>query len=156
MCGEHSIALFTDSTRVGSSPHVRGALPVACDRQLGDGIIPACAGSTDTTGGANTPKRDHPRMYGEHLPTASVFHPLTGSSPHVRGALNADGADDVPSGIIPACAGSTSSSASPVPQSRDHPRMCGEHFCSTEGTAESTGSSPHVRGAPIIHVTRTV
>ena len=29
---------------------------------------------------------------------------------------------------------------------RDHPRVCGEHITSTEGTADSTGSSPRVRG----------
>ena len=50
----------------GSSPHVRGALAFHGKRGDGDGIIPACAGSTTA-----------------QYPTGRVAE---GSSPHVRGA----------------------------------------------------------------------
>ena len=50
-------------------------------------------------------------------------------------------------GIIPACAGSTSSPEAPEEQDGDHPRMCGEHVCDGVFGGETKGSSPHVRGA---------
>ena len=52
-------------------------------------------------------------------------------------------------GIIPACAGSTRSTTARSPGIRDHPRMCGEHWQCPPKPAWSSGSSPHVRGAPI-------
>ena len=32
---------------------------------------------------------------------------------------------------------------------RDHPRMCGEHDTTITNDGTATGSSPHVRGAPV-------
>ena len=48
MCGEHLVFACPIANDWGSSPHVRGALPkrVMADDFLG--IIPACAGSTDS------------------------------------------------------------------------------------------------------------
>ena len=106
MCGEHPITVIESTSRWGSSPHVRGTreppsagaelrgIIPACagntcvghgKRRNMAGIIPACAGNTRIDAQNRLPTRDHPRMCGEHVPTASVFHPLTGSSPHVRG-----------------------------------------------------------------------
>ena len=51
------------------------------------GIIPACAGSTCVLNTAHTNIWDHPRMCGEHLGAERTLSTLTGSSPHVRGAL---------------------------------------------------------------------
>ena len=149
MCGEHLPPMPLMLPTMGSSPHVRGALvfvslPVAgvgdhprmcgehqlCERphvqQLG--IIPACAGSTS--------RMASPAVYS------------VGSSPHVRGALNAARAEIQARGIIPACAGSTRPHSHATSQSRDHPRMCGEHSTSKLPPMIAQGSSPHVRGAP--------
>ena len=53
-------------------------------------------------------------------------------------------------GIIPACAGNTPSAGS-VPRScRDHPRVCGEHFFLFFGRVVLWGSSPRVRGTPLL------
>ena len=92
-------------------------------------------------------KRDHPRMYGEHYKHRGSITPNPGSSPHVRGALAAYLHSAVAPGIIPACAGSTDGNVGPATVRRDHPRMCGEHQTGCAQSIQSSGSSPHVRGA---------
>ena len=86
-------------------------------------------------------------MCGEHVLGLEVAAAHEGSSPHVRGAQAVRSVSDYRRGIIPACAGSTSSSASRLRTLRDHPRMCGEHSFNIHQFAGEQGSSPHVRGA---------
>ena len=132
---------------LGSSPHVRGALRLLSTARAERGIIPACAGSTGWRGRWRFPRRDHPRMCGEHLAQNGTQGLQTGSSPHVRGALVLLSAAGELDGIIPACAGSTRSRCSTSISGRDHPRMCGEHGVGGAYAECSRGSSPHVRGA---------
>ena len=66
MCGEHAMPLRWPAFRVGSSPHVRGALESLYSSASMIGIIPACAGSTARLTAALVKTRDHPRMCGEH------------------------------------------------------------------------------------------
>ena len=66
----------------------------------------------------------------------------------MRGALVPRNVAACEVGIIPACAGSTSSSPTRQTSQRDHPRMCGEHLVVNGKKATDKGSSPHVRGAP--------
>ena len=113
-----------------------------------NGIIPACAGSTKRFSSTEMPFRDHPRMCGEHLILVSIRSSVPGSSPHVRGAQLFGGKQVGGTGIIPACAGSTLSGCRLSRYSRDHPRMCGEHFSGHDKESCKWGSSPHVRGAP--------
>ena len=70
-----------------------------------------------------------------------------GSSPHVRGARTRlfDSCEET--GIIPACAGSTSTVRGWSRLRWDHPRMCGEHGGVFSRGNPRAGSSPHVRGA---------
>ena len=91
------------------------------------GIIPACAGSTNSSMVFPVDKRDHPRMCGEHGRVVTVNGNVKGSSPHVRGARWPHLHAIVESGIIPACAGSTSVFRVRFAMQGDHPRMCGEH-----------------------------
>ena len=156
--------------RAGDHPRIRGEHEVeALDCVVGDGIIPAYAGSTyvdwDTgvkgwgssphTRGAPsseamtlTHRRDHPRIRGEHF----------------TGSLAMGG---IP-GIIPACAGSTEDRMRYCRSLGDHPRIRGEHrihssihdilggiipayagstdYWSTNQIPDR-GSSPHTRGA---------
>ena len=86
-------------------------------------------------------------MCGEHASVAVMVSPFFGSSPHVRGAPARRATSRRPSGIIPACAGSTIKKSSASPWSWDHPRMCGEHSASSWFSRPKPGSSPHVRGA---------
>ena len=148
MCGEHLAVRSPLRMDSGSSPHVRGALGCSVSSADGFGIIPACAGSTSVACRFSTYRWDHPRMCGEHVVAGYRIVFQRGSSPHVRGALKALPRKKSGSGIIPACAGSTSWNGPAMCADWDHPRMCGEHsvpsFCLTSGW----GSSPHVRGAP--------
>ena len=147
MRGEHIRTLFASHYQAGSSPHARGAPKAAAQIRIPDRIIPACAGSTACSQGPFFMPRDHPRMRGEHSRIAGTSSADTGSSPHARGA-HAPAATQSPARrIIPACAGSTGTYARSPLNSRDHPRMRGEHFGMTAKTAISLGSSPHARGA---------
>ena len=147
MCGEHFPDALMQWIVTGSSPHVRGAPLRQCSRVSLCGIIPACAGSTICLFCCFLYVWDHPRMCGEHRDCSASRSNRSGSSPHVRGALWCRLSFLFLSGIIPACAGSTPSTAGGSTKARDHPRMCGEHLISHASPEGSTGSSPHVRGA---------
>ena len=112
------------------------------------GIIPACAGSTTGVAASAKVTRDHPRMCGEHGRLATMPCRSPGSSPHVRGAQRLERQSCSLSGIIPACAGSTSWETLRRSSIRDHPRMFGEHSVKHNAKGNDQGSSPHVRGAP--------
>ena len=127
MCGEHRIVPAIRISPTGSSPHVRGARGGKEESPWLQGIIPACAGSTFNSTPLLLPQWDHPRMCGEHCTSRGVIRGSLGSSPHVRGARVAAECGQRPSGIIPACAGSTLAFPECHVTVGDHPRMCGEH-----------------------------
>ena len=147
MCGEHDIIGRADFRRMGSSPHVRGALADAQIIPVLAGIIPACAGSTQGPTTTVSATRDHPRMCGEHASVVVIPKAVVGSSPHVRGALPSITHFLRSFGIIPACAGSTLLNHDIDRDLGDHPRMCGEHYKYVVLKKDGKGSSPHVRGA---------
>ncbi len=148
MCGEHVGALKRAIGEEGSSPHVRGAPQAGAEVVLANGIIPACAGSTRGPTPSVPSRRDHPRMCGEHTYSNIEQSWIEGSSPHVRGAPVVVCHLVRVQGIIPACAGSTVTCHCIATNSRDHPRMCGEHVDDRGDVHWEVGSSPHVRGAP--------
>ena len=88
-----------------------------------------------------------PACSGEHLLAGCDAGADDGSSPPARGALRARRVRHDVGGIIPACAGSTSGTASPTRCRRDHPRLRGEHPCDGGVMDVVTGSSPPARGA---------
>ena len=147
MCGEHADRAGVGAVGAGSSPHVRGARNATAAESPSSGIIPACAGSTESTLKRLVIRGDHPRMCGEHVTVARIHIIPSGSSPHVRGARRAGARPVCGAGIIPACAGSTVDGGKPCQWRRDHPRMCGEHVDRILLLSCARGSSPHVRGA---------
>ena len=90
---------------------------------------------------------DHPRVCGEHTTTGLMLSYLSGSSPRMRGAHFKDVPHGDYEGIIPAYAGSTSSTSWRSTTIRDHPRVCGEHVPASSVDVWSMGSSPRMRGA---------
>ncbi len=148
MCGEHFVPGSPLGPLRGSSPHVRGALVRLLTVVSKVGIIPACAGSTIAAGMRTPSPWDHPRMCGEHDYDGDMVHAAAGSSPHVRGAPACADYEIPRRGIIPACAGSTFRHCRFRASRGDHPRMCGEHLPNSSAVRATTGSSPHVRGAP--------
>ena len=105
--GEHR--LFTEYERRGggSSPHTRGARAFLGEGDMSGRIIPAYAGSTSAPTACRSTSADHPRIRGEHQYTSYRVWFSGGSSPHTRGARVGKLGLSVPSGIIPAYAGST-------------------------------------------------
>ena len=71
-----------------------------------------------------------------------------GSSPHTRGARKTPASIRPSPGIIPAYAGSTSTTVTAEASRGDHPRIRGEHTSDSATETPSPGSSPHTRGAP--------
>ena len=145
--GEHHDAHVPERPPLGSSPHTRGALGHDHARPDALGIIPACAGSTPATSRVSRASRDHPRMRGEQAASALSFAAAAGSSPHARGAPGCARPGHAREGIIPACAGSTGGDTVATVQTRDHPRMRGEHSLIKPPMYSAQGSSPHARGA---------
>ena len=132
MRGEHPCLAAFEPRPPGSSPHARGALRKGVKQMQINGIIPACAGSTNGLPRRRGDHGDHPRMRGEHHGT--------------------DGLHGRVSGIIPACAGSTALLSLVIAAGQDHPRMRGEHLSEPKTPGSVVGSSPHARGAhPLRH-----
>ena len=113
-------------------------------------IIPADARSTDLGARYSRRIQDHPRGCGEHksLVVRIAWNP--GSSLRMRGTLAGTHHVRAAPGIIPADAGNTPTSHLSARHMRDHPRGCGEHQSSVAFFQNSLGSSPRMRGAPII------
>ena len=146
VCGEHLQESAGCSAWLGSSPRVRGThyLPSNCVYIAG--IIPACAGNTQSLLLAWAGSWDHPRVCGEHSSGLVCQGMQAGSSPRVRGTPLAVRGGWVVSGIIPACAGNTYFPIDCHFLLPDHPRVCGEHPFSDGKFKTYTGSSPRVRG----------
>ena len=112
------------------------------------GIIPACAGNTCLDIALFVVHWDHPRVCGEHWKVPTSIFCSWGSSPRVRGTRLWWFSCSVLLGIIPACAGNTEAAVDDEIVSRDHPRVCGEHFHDPYTGRTMRGSSPRVRGTP--------
>ena len=105
--GEHKNCPYDAKIDQGSSPHTRGAPTIA---GVGVGlvrIIPAYAGSTDSSIVSHFSFPDHPRIRGEHRVEPDQAVRAAGSSPHTRGAPRRRAAQSQGKRIIPAYAGST-------------------------------------------------
>ena len=125
---------------------MRGTLYRAYERIVEAGIIPAYAGNTSTQSATPRPRRDHPRVCGEHCWVSEYQMVQWGSSPRMRGTRQRRDDHRLLPGIIPAYAGNTCVRFAPSSASGDHPRVCGEHPTRTEPTSTSWGSSPRMRG----------
>ena len=148
VCGEHTRFPVGRCRGAGSSPRVRGTQGGAETHPALYGIIPACAGNTFTPPVALVLAGDHPRVCGEHVMVITGPGGRRGSSPRVRGTPRAQGPRHPDPGIIPACAGNTTTRERTRTTVRDHPRVCGEHLLAYSISSGLPGSSPRVRGTP--------
>ena len=135
---------------MGSSPRMRGALPVADGHPRLLRIIPADAGSTISWSAKQESRRDHPRGCGEHACPCHSRWTGRGSSPRMRGALQVRQDRLGLHGIIPADAGSTVIERGCALVLQDHPRGCGEHCLKLTLPDFIAGSSPRMRGAQTV------
>ena len=149
--GEHSRAVFDDRPAVGIIPAYAGSTKYALSRSRPSaGSSPHTRGAPPTSRRRTRPRRDHPRIRGEHPgnPLAEVVgagiipayagsthtsmygsEGNSGSSPHTRGAREAPSWQTTDTRIIPAYAGSTAQGG--------------------DNDVGVMGSSPHTRGAPL-------
>lgn len=114
------------------------------------GIIPAHAGLTSAAAAHGLRVEDHPRGCGAHAYTADIRPTGTGSSPRMRGSLTQIRQNGPLIGIIPADAGLTPSARDSLRSRWNHPRGCGAHVASVYDVARPTGSSPRMRGSPLL------
>ena len=148
VCGEHSCGFLHALPDAGSSPRMRGT-PRPYGRRISRcGIIPAYAGNTCGAAPKNCITGDHPRVCGEHVAKWLNGGEIPGSSPRMRGTPGRQSRQYQRAGIIPAYAGNTTIGYRRSCAGRDHPRVCGEHFCDMVFRVPLPGSSPRMRGTP--------
>ena len=134
----------------GSSPRVRGKLSREDPARLSTGLIPACAGKTSRQVTGRPKFQAHPRVCGENLYPSAWKETNMGSSPRVRGKRVWSASFAIVEGLIPACAGKTLGRVPGSAPQWAHPRVCGENEGVTNLEVSAPGSSPRVRGKPLI------
>ena len=135
-----------NSRKVGSSPRGRGTHPVVWPRVIGRRFIPAWAGNTSAWLRRFLSASVHPRVGGEHWPSAGPGWGATGSSPRGRGTPGATDRRENPRRFIPAWAGNTPDRRTGSASSNLHPRVGGEHPLFSSRIVIVFGSSPRGRG----------
>ena len=93
----------------------------------------------------------HPRVCGERWVALQEFEHDGGSSPRVRGTPPKAAKERDRRRFIPACAGNAVPHPKELQASMVHPRVCGERGQAMANPGEMYGSSPRVRGTPILH-----
>ena len=109
VCGENATWGWADVLAMGSSPRVRGKPLRGFFPRPRKGLIPACAGKTQQGLPLLRQPRAHPRVCGENPKKVRRVSAAVGSSPRVRGKRRSSAASIVQVGLIPACAGKTTS-----------------------------------------------
>ena len=135
---------------------MRGTRIVGLGRLLARRFIPACAGNTVGAYGRSLSNTVHPRVCGEHWMIKYCHFYGPGSSPRVRGTPVPATHQPHRDRFIPACAGNTKTVSSVRNCKPVHPRVCGEHFFSPFCALLRSGSSPRVRGTPILKLPRII
>ena len=146
VCGENTEVDISATSAAGSSPRVRGKRAARPGVQVGDRLIPACAGKTSPGRQRGSRTAAHPRVCGENTTAVAARPRACGSSPRVRGKPRGGVRGVRGRGLIPACAGKTCEAAIRCACNGAHPRVCGENPDKQRHSAGQTGSSPRVRG----------
>ena len=146
VCGDQAIVAWPRDMRLGSSPRVRGPGHRSPRGRRAVRIIPACAGTSSVPAGIAEGLRDHPRVCGDQMTPVTPGGLRRGSSPRVRGPEWTRPGSRKAYRIIPACAGTRTTSSQMLTISRDHPRVCGDQNVNICSWGCIRGSSPRVRG----------
>ena len=130
----------------GSSPRGRGKPKAPKTVKLTVRLIPARAGKTPWTASLSISRPAHPRAGGENAINSMGAGIAEGSSPRGRGKPYGLDSQLALSGLIPARAGKTPSTASLSTSRPAHPRAGGENAKLEKAAAPEPGSSPRGRG----------
>ena len=148
VCGEHRKSLVAAVARTGSSPRMRGTLPVVPEQHSTGRLIPTYAGNTNLPKSMILCLSAHPHVCGEHVHDIGYAMFLAGSSPRMRGTPGVCHIMARSGRLIPTYAGNTlPSSFLPLSVSA-HPHVCGEHWGLSSLRGCRRGSSPRMRGTP--------
>ena len=107
---------------------------------------PARAGKTYHQTRSFRASAAHPHVCGENAPNGIKNFADGGSSPRVRGKPGPSAPALNRAGLIPACAGKSTTTQRSQPRSTAHPRMCGENDATDKFQNTLKGSSPRMRG----------
>ena len=146
VCGENGTIGTSANEGRGSPPRVRGKRYDNKLLLITARITPACAGKTLLESTRLYSPEDHPRVCGENGTQSSIFRPVVGSPPRVRGKLKGKIFFIAMCGITPACAGKTKRPSASPNRQKDHPRVCGENPTCSIIFFVFGGSPPRVRG----------
>ena len=130
---------------------MRGRLASRHDHAHRPGLIPAGAGQTDSNALIVVVAQAHPRGCGADLAALRPASSAGGSSPRVRGRPGSPPGGCSPTGLIPAGAGQTRRCWRPRRGPRAHPRGCGADGATSPLSTICMGSSPRVRGRPLVY-----
>ena len=156
VCGERGSSLLRIRRFNGSSPRVRGTPRPSIGAALAVRFIPACAGNATSQHRSCISGSVHPRVCGERLRIQRRNSLAYGSSPRVRGTLEADMMQPIGMRFIPACAGNAWIIAASHTPASVHPRVCGERAGGPTYPPAGYGSSPRVRGTPFFQPSQQV
>ena len=92
----------------------------------------------------------HPRVCGENIVKVISLLPSLGSSPRMRGKRMPFSTLSEDAGLIPAYAGKTMRRNQSRSSGGAHPRVCGENVEVAMRGRHITGSSPRMRGKPVV------
>ena len=145
-CGANWVLGQHVNVAPGSSPRMRGKPMTRCSRCSGIRIIPAHAGQTPPPTGWKRGEPDHPRACGANTRASEACCNDDGSSPRMRGKLEATVAELSKTRIIPAHAGQTPVLSLCIISVADHPRACGANSDNSSTTTSKSGSPPRMRG----------
>ena len=134
---------------------MRGKLGRREDRSGRFRLIPAHAGKTVAAVSMIVAASAHPRACGENASSATDVSTPMGSSPRMRGKHPRRHADISSQRLIPAHAGKTLAKALGDVLSQAHPRACGENPSTIALVVSAAGSSPRMRGKPLLTIPST-
>ena len=150
VCGEHYTTSRRNVWMTGSSPRLRGTPRSTTAEAAVSRFIPAFAGNTSSPRSTPDAMPVHPRVCGEHASHAGPVGNDFGSSPRLRGTPAVRGGDRSRVRFIPAFAGNTLHRRRGFFPAAVHPRVCGEHSRAATSSARLPGSSPRLRGTPVL------
>ena len=146
VCGEKGLYWSHGSLHTGSPPRMRGKGRCQARPRRHLRITPAYAGKSSTSGGGGTSTTDHPRVCGEKSLIYLGRQGENGSPPRMRGKGWRTATPSCMRGITPAYAGKSVLQPARGPQTRDHPRVCGEKSFMGFSDFLIAGSPPRMRG----------
>ena len=144
--GEHYHKQAKQMRDRDSSPLARGTRSPAAPLHRNARLIPARAGNTYTPGVTVNAHSAHPRSRGEHNPSLTLIGAVIGSSPLARGTPAARSVSKPQLRLIPARAGTTSTTTTSPARTWAHPRSRGDHRTRIRRCWSPLGSSPLARG----------